>query len=83
VLAARVCAARPDAAPAAARAPAPAPARAASGLPRRRRGQTLAAALREEPDQLSAGPATPGPGGDPGTRFASFRNARQPQRAEE
>ncbi|MFE6450853.1 sensor histidine kinase [Nocardiopsis dassonvillei] len=60
-----------------------APARAASGLPRRRRGQTLAAALREEPDQLSAGPVTPGPGGDPGTRFASFRNARQPQRAEE
>ncbi|WP_061081227.1 sensor histidine kinase [Nocardiopsis alborubida] len=60
-----------------------APARAASGLPRRRRGQTLAAALREEPDQLSPGPAAPGPGGDPGTRFASFRNARQPQRAEE
>ncbi|MEV6822132.1 ATP-binding protein [Nocardiopsis dassonvillei] len=62
---------------------APAPAHAVSGLPRRRRGQTLAAALREEPDQLSAAPAAPAPGGDPGTRFASFRSARQPQRAEE
>jgi signal transduction histidine kinase len=73
--------------PAAVAAPGPAfaapPALAASGLPRRRRGQTLAAALREEPDQLSAAPAPSGPGGDPGTRFASFRNARQPQRAEE
>ncbi|WP_190394135.1 sensor histidine kinase [Nocardiopsis quinghaiensis] len=52
-----------------------APARRASGLPQRRRGQTLAAALREEPRQLSPQPThTPGTG-DPGTRFAAFRDA--------
>ncbi|MFD6949899.1 ATP-binding protein [Nocardiopsis sp. TSRI0078] len=52
-----------------------APARLASGLPRRRRGQTLAAALREEPRQLSQQPAHRPGTGDPGTRFAAFRDA--------
>ncbi|WP_077691308.1 MULTISPECIES: sensor histidine kinase [Nocardiopsis] len=49
--------------------------RRASGLPQRRRGQTLAAALREEPRQLSQQPAHIPGTGDPGTRFAAFRDA--------
>ncbi|WP_159942687.1 MULTISPECIES: sensor histidine kinase KdpD [unclassified Nocardiopsis] len=59
------------------RAAAALPVREPSGLPRRRRGYTLAAALREEPDQLDPRPMrATGSGGDPGTRFAAFREAR-------
>lgn len=51
--------------------------RKASGLPRRRRGQSLTAALREEPRRLSpARTQEPiGHGTNTGARFAAFRDA--------
>ncbi|MFV0129325.1 ATP-binding protein [Streptomyces sp. HMX112] len=53
-------------------APAPAPELGESGLPKRRRGQTLAAA---HPEGTPAPPARPAEPANPAARFSSFRQA--------
>jgi hypothetical protein len=46
-----------------------------AGLPRRRRGETLAAVPRNLPEATAEPPAPPKPATDPAERFRAFREA--------